>query len=287
MPILNDLIVVLIWHDDQAPIVEHDSSLLNTPLAPANVTSVHCAFPPLTRFQIHYSCPPQSLLSEIKYFYFKLFLDAEHIVSWDCGPAHEWEGKVEFIPGSDGEKYGMMFEELGQVVKILELQVFRATARKPEHLKVDKLKCEGEGKGSRFPSIGALHPEDPRTFYKYALLDAVDAPHATFRFQRCSPDPLRTLGVVPETDPVGFKDTTKGPTVRSVQDLDGPRSEEKDPKIQTPSPNRKRRSFAHGTSSPSKPKSPRAALLEQVVARSLKRTVHASRQIVKGYEKPV
>ncbi|OQO03279.1 hypothetical protein B0A48_11535 [Cryoendolithus antarcticus] len=267
MPILNDLIIILVWHDDQAPIVEHDSSLLNTPLAPANVTSVHCAFPPLTGFQIHYSCPPQSLLSGVKYFYFKLFLDAEHIVSWDCGPAHEWEGKVEFIPGSDGEKYGMMFEELGQVVKILELQVFRATARKPEHLKVDKLRCEGEGKGSRFPSIGALHPEDPRTFY--------------------NPDLLRTLGVVPETDPVGFKYTTKGPTVRSVQDLDGPRSEEKDPKIQTPSPNRKRRSVAHGTSSPSKPKSPRAALLEQVVARSLKRTVHASRQIVTGYEKPV
>ncbi|OQO00970.1 hypothetical protein B0A48_13659 [Cryoendolithus antarcticus] len=287
MPILNDLIIVLVWHDDQVPIVEHDFSLLNTSPAPANVTSVHCAFPPLTRFQIHYSCPPQSLLCDVKYFYFKLFLDGAHIASWDCGPAHEWEGIVEFIPRSDGEKYGLMFEELGQEVKVLELRVFRATARKSENLKVDKLKCEKEGKGSRFPSIGALHPEDPRTFYKYALLDAVDAPHATFQFQCCSPDRLRALGVAPETDPVGFEDTTKRPTVRSVQDPDGPRSEEKDPKIQTPSPNRTRESSAHGTSSPSKPRSPRAALLEQVVARSLKRTVHASRQIVKGYEKPV
>ncbi|KAK6429757.1 hypothetical protein LTR95_014096 [Oleoguttula sp. CCFEE 5521] len=240
MPTLNDFIIVLVWHDDQVPIIEHNSSLLNTSPGPANVTSVHCAFPPLSRFQIHYSCPPQSLLSNVKYFYFKLFLDGEHIVSWDAGPAHEWEGKVEFIPKSDGEKYGLMFEELDQEVKVLELQVFRATARKPEHLKVDKLKYR-----------------------------------------------LRALGVVPETDPVGFEDTTKGPTVRSVQDPDGPRSEEKDPKIQTPSPNRTRESSAHGTSSPSKPRSPRAALLKQVVARSLKRTVHASRQIVKGYEKPV
>lgn len=35
---------------------------------------------------------------------------------------------------------------------------------------------------SRLQSVGVVKPKEPQLFYSYALLDAVDEPFATFRF---------------------------------------------------------------------------------------------------------
>ncbi|KAF2092054.1 hypothetical protein K490DRAFT_53209 [Saccharata proteae CBS 121410] len=144
-----------------------------------------------------------------KYYYFKLFLDGREVVSWSAGAEDGWRGKVlltmfegknEKTGGSGVEKRYLYFGngvdgEVGDEERLIEVRVYRAKGRKrmPRDLEALKKTEAGmiDGQGVRLANMGLMKEEHPKRFYKFALLDPVDEPHAVFKFY------YRTLGISP------------------------------------------------------------------------------------------
>lgn len=96
---------------------------------------------PGSQFWIRYSCVRPRNESQIRYYYFKLFLGGEPVVSWGCGEKDGWIGKTMFAPfhtGTDSEgtrlreMRGFFFPSDDGVGKEdwLEIRVFRSKARR-------------------------------------------------------------------------------------------------------------------------------------------------------------
>ncbi|KAI7218721.1 hypothetical protein KC333_g3417 [Hortaea werneckii] len=164
-----------------------------------------------SQFWIVYACPkpisgigPESDV-QVRYFFFKLLVRGQCIVSWGCGEEQGWQGKAMFGLVSSGssferrrvvEKMGFFFppyfsdaydgSESADTVAF-EVQVFRSWARRRERTGMNGMLSnkEVEGKlGNRLGmhSLGIMKKGEPNRRYTYALIDAVDEPYTTFKY---------------------------------------------------------------------------------------------------------
>ncbi|GAB1734399.1 hypothetical protein NU195Hw_g8754t1 [Hortaea werneckii] len=165
-----------------------------------------------SQFWIVYACPrPVSGIRQegdgmqFRYYFFKLLVRGQCIVSWGCGEQQGWQGKTMFglfTSGSDFErrrvveKMGFFFPPYFSEAydgpectdtAAFEVQVFRSWARRRERAGMNGMlsNVEVEGKiGNRLGmhSLGIMKKGEPNRRYTYALIDAVDEPYATFKY---------------------------------------------------------------------------------------------------------
>ncbi|RMY56363.1 hypothetical protein D0863_13001 [Hortaea werneckii] len=164
-----------------------------------------------SQFWIVYACPEPSFgirpenNVKVRYFFFKLLVRGQCIVSWGCGEQQGWQGKTMFglvNSGSDFErrrgveKMGFFFppysseaydgSECADTVAF-EVQVFRSWARRRERTEMDGMLSNKEiewklGNRLSMHSLGIMKKGEPNRRYTYALIDAVDEPYATFKY---------------------------------------------------------------------------------------------------------
>lgn len=100
---------------------------------------------PSSQFWISYACPPPFSSREFRFWYLKLFIDGDCLVSWGAGEQEDYDGKTMFNlcdSGTDFEgkrvvvKRAFFFpsedEIIGKPTGGFEIQVFRSKARKRE-----------------------------------------------------------------------------------------------------------------------------------------------------------
>ncbi|KAI7200800.1 hypothetical protein KC343_g10340 [Hortaea werneckii] len=167
-----------------------------------------------SQFWIVYACPrplPGTRQEEeedgmqVRYYFFKLLVRGQCIVSWGCGEQQGWQGKTMFglfTSGSDFErrrvveKMGFFFPSYfseaddgseSADTAAFEVQVFRSWARRRERTGMSGMlsNVEVEGKLGNclgMHPLGILKKGEPNRRYTYALIDAVDEPYATFKY---------------------------------------------------------------------------------------------------------
>ncbi|EOD52717.1 putative glutaminase a protein [Neofusicoccum parvum UCRNP2] len=154
---------------------------------------------------------------DTRFFVFKLFMDGRHVVSWAVGEEDEWKGKTmfglfenhEWRGGVEKRAFAFACKPERDVdavtdheSRVLEVRVFRAGARKriqreaPELIETEVGK-DGAG-GIDLVNAGCLKKENPKRFYRFALIDSLKKPYVTFRYYYRSLEQLKTLGVVIE-----------------------------------------------------------------------------------------
>ena len=197
----------------------------------ASTCSVYVPIYPGSTFWIGYSVSPP--VPKGHYFLFKLYIGGAYVTSWSTGKAENWQGKTMFglfetsedengktriekrvlcftPPGYERNIVGLFDEEAR-----VEIRIHRAGGRKRVERQAEEYK-ETEhaktGKGIRYVcdwtmskiiltatrlvSAGRAGPELPKRFYKFALIDPIDQPFATFRYYYRTWDQLRDLGLL-------------------------------------------------------------------------------------------
>ncbi|RMZ00078.1 hypothetical protein D0860_08117 [Hortaea werneckii] len=165
-----------------------------------------------SQFWIVYACPrplpgirQEEDGREVRYYFFKLLVRGQCLVSWGCGEQQGWQGKTMFglfTSGSDFErrrvveKMGFFFppyfseaddgSECADTTAF-EVRVFRSWARRREKAGMSGMlsNVEVEGKIDNrlgIHSLGILKKGEPNRRYTYALIDAVDEPYAIFKY---------------------------------------------------------------------------------------------------------
>ncbi|KAJ9637168.1 hypothetical protein H2199_007454 [Coniosporium tulheliwenetii] len=178
------------------------------------------------RYRVKPSLSPQSPTSDspadsgTAYYLFKLFVNSVHFVSWCVGEENKWKGTMMyglFDLGEDQEctrrleRRNLCFgrsatedDAVNDVEGHFEIKVFRAKGRKRVPRQINEFdKSEiGRQMGGDIDLVkGGQARHQPRRFYKFALLDPVDEPYATFRYLYRSWDQLRALGITNREDP--------------------------------------------------------------------------------------
>ncbi|KAL1600664.1 hypothetical protein SLS60_007052 [Paraconiothyrium brasiliense] len=168
--------------------------------------SVYVPVYPASQFWLSYAVSPP--VPEDQHFLFKLYINGAHIVSWSTAKEEKWKGKTIFalheVEGEGGRKRvekrvlcfakpdptegmsngveaGGWFDE----ERCLEVRVHRALGRKRVERKVEEYAGTEFGrreKGVSLVNAGLAGSEQPKKFYKFALVDPVDKPFATFRY---------------------------------------------------------------------------------------------------------
>ncbi|KAF2744794.1 hypothetical protein M011DRAFT_470104 [Sporormia fimetaria CBS 119925] len=145
--------------------------------------------------------------------FFKLFIDGAHVVSWSCGKKEDWKGKTVFglfeKVEEDGkrrvEKRVLCFASPGEGTgngekeRYLEVKVFRARARKRIPRVCEEFEGTGfakNGGGISLVNAGKAGGAHPKRFYKFALIDPLDQPYASFRYHYRTWDQPEELGIV-------------------------------------------------------------------------------------------
>ncbi|KAL9073568.1 MAG: hypothetical protein Q9161_002808 [Pseudevernia consocians] len=216
-----------------------------------SLVSVYIPTYPSSQFWLSYSIspphPPKLL------YYFKLYLNGNPVVSWGCGEDDDYRGKTMFglfKPGrSSGLAKGTTLQRrvlcfgpdiagldnraLDNLSNVMEIKVFRSKARKRIKPDVPKLQSVGNSPsidrkksqqqvvgGINLVNAGALLDKHPQRYYKYALLDPLDAPFATFRYYYRSWDQLEALGVIsPYPSESSSVTSIESSSVRSQENL--------------------------------------------------------------------
>ncbi|KAF2729204.1 hypothetical protein EJ04DRAFT_589486 [Polyplosphaeria fusca] len=167
--------------------------------------SVYIPVLPGSQFWISYSIAPP--VPDEQQFLFKLFINNAHIVSWCCGKKEGWKGRSMFAlfereEDENGkkrvEKRALFFaapdREDGEWKGVtdpfdpnahVEIRVYRASARKRVDREIEvyaKTAHGSNGRGIDLVNAGRAGAEHPKRFYKFALIDPVDQPFATFRY---------------------------------------------------------------------------------------------------------
>ncbi|KAF6237127.1 hypothetical protein HO173_004595 [Letharia columbiana] len=192
-----------------------------------SLVSVYIPTYPSSQFWISYSIsppyPPKLL------YYFKLYLNGNSVVSWGCGEDDAYRGKTMFglfKPGHSSalargttlqqrvlcfgpDTAGLDNGALDNLSDVMEIKVFRSKGRKRVKPgfqtiqsvgispNIDKKKSQQQAVGGiNLVNAGTLLDNHPQRYYKYALLDPLDAPFATFRYYYRSWDQLEALGVI-------------------------------------------------------------------------------------------
>ncbi|KAI6825010.1 hypothetical protein KC340_g13962 [Hortaea werneckii] len=164
-----------------------------------------------SQFWIVYACPepffgirPENNV-QVRYYFFKILVRGQCIVSWGCGEEQGWQGKTMFGLVSSGssferrrvvEKMGFFFPpyfseaydgpERADTVAF-EVQVFRSWARRRERTVMNGMLSNKEIEGKLgnhlgMHSLGIMKKGEPNRRHTYALIDAVDEPYATFKY---------------------------------------------------------------------------------------------------------
>ncbi len=224
-----DILVIPEYEPPKTPI----DPFLNAPTLinyDHSLVSVYIPTYPSSQFWLSYSIsppyPPKML------YYFKLYIDGRHVVSWGCGEEDGYEGKTMFglfDAGPTNSKHpqierrvlcfgaehghGLTSNNLNDFV---EVKVFRSKGRKRIAPRLEdyqslsgkadadrnKSQLHSSGNGIKYVptrmlpgyvnekltidnslvNAGLLPARHPRRYYKYALLDPLDHPFATFRY---------------------------------------------------------------------------------------------------------
>ncbi|KAL9639943.1 MAG: hypothetical protein Q9164_000612, partial [Protoblastenia rupestris] len=220
MPTYRSITLSLISQYDILTIPEYaPPTYPNDPFstAPTLVDTEHCLVSvyiptyPSSQFWLSYSIspphPPKLL------YYFKLYINGQETVCWGCGEDDGYKGKTMFGLYDTGITRGkkpviehrvLCFTPLraeddvapNSLSNVMEIRVFRAKGRKrvspelrpfhgpPSDAKDGKQKAPRQNAmsdGIDLVNAGILPHKHPRRFYKYALLDPLDQPFATFR----------------------------------------------------------------------------------------------------------
>ncbi|KAK3113812.1 hypothetical protein LTR53_008519 [Teratosphaeriaceae sp. CCFEE 6253] len=174
----------------------------------ASAVDIHIPVYQNSQFWLSYSCPPSPADRSFRYWYFKLCVGDQCLVSWGTSERENWRGKTMFALFHGGmdferrgvvEKRGLFFPDSARAAArgkgaVFKVKVFRAVARKREKGAAGgfdvaafggaALRCDGIN--SRFaamiPKIGNLERGERPSRFVYALLDAVDEPYAAFRY---------------------------------------------------------------------------------------------------------
>ncbi|KAI1361028.1 hypothetical protein F5Y08DRAFT_348222 [Xylaria arbuscula] len=166
------------------------------------------------RYLITQSPPPSRCI------FFKMTMNGRHISSWGINantrstgivvralykPDEKWRDAdacnsagypgietryFHFMPGLDKKSIA---EDGG----VIEMQVFRCKGRKRIALELDAYRNQ-ERYGITSPSGGLVDNPEDATYYNYYLIDAKDAPYATFCFHYRSMKYLKQLNLVPQ-----------------------------------------------------------------------------------------
>ncbi|KAJ8129086.1 hypothetical protein O1611_g4548 [Lasiodiplodia mahajangana] len=166
------------------------------------------------RYLITQSPPPSRCI------FFKMTMNGRHISSWGINvnthstgivvralyqPEDKWGDACgcnetgfpgietryfHFTPGLDNKSVA---EDGG----VIEVQVFRCKGRKRIALELDAYRNQ-ERYGITSPSGGLVDNPEDATYYNYYLIDAKDAPYATFCFHYRSMKYLKQLNLVPQ-----------------------------------------------------------------------------------------
>ncbi|KAK4548595.1 hypothetical protein LTR36_009505 [Oleoguttula mirabilis] len=153
---------------------------------------------PSSQFWLSYSCqPPSAGSSGYRFYYFKLFVNGESVVSWGVGEEDNWSGKTMFGLFDGGadfegrkviEKRGFFFSS-GRTASgltdggVIEVKVYRSKARRREKIGSEALGgLAPAGSAVSMSSVGRLQKGEPRRHYTYALIDPLDDPYCTFRY---------------------------------------------------------------------------------------------------------
>lgn len=191
--------------------------------------SVYVPVLPGSTFWISYSVEPPVPTGH--YFLFKLYINGAHIVSFSTGKEDGWEGKTMFglfessessedrkrvekrvLAFTPPDSRDHMWKDVADVhdkTARVEVRVHRANARKrvervfEEYTKTPHAK---HSRGVRLVSAGRAGPEQPKRFYKFALIDPIDQPFATFRYYYRTWDQLRELGLLEPGEAIASED---------------------------------------------------------------------------------
>ncbi|MCJ1307106.1 hypothetical protein MMC25_000752 [Agyrium rufum] len=210
-----------------------------------HVVSVYIPSYPSSQFWVTYRIDPPAAgteLSGIEY-YFKLFLNKTHLVSWGCGAQDGFKGKTMFgIFRAEGHGKAMrkifcfggerdLWAGRAELNDVLEIRVYRAGGRKqirPTMLE-SRVQLEAIDKkpmnrgGVILTRAGPVRINHPVNFFNFLLIDPLDEPYATFRYLCRSWDTLEGLGVTtPLATPMPSQPSTpvKGFVQRNTEMFD-------------------------------------------------------------------
>lgn len=146
----------------------------------ASLVTVYIPIFPSSQFWLCYSVDPSKTLAP--YYYFKLYVSGEHVVSWGCGRADGYRGKTMYalydrgnnLSGNEStEKRCFAFsseEQLrtGNQMRFLEIRVYRSNGRKRiqectekfEKSEVGRVDGDGVGYVPRSRLLVKLHGAD-------------------------------------------------------------------------------------------------------------------------------
>ncbi|KJR83107.1 uncharacterized protein SPSK_04148 [Sporothrix schenckii 1099-18] len=161
-----------------------------------------------------------------KYLFFQITISGRHVVSWGLdlaetmvGAAHQalFQPSTYYQHNDNGvimTEYGIesrcfRFVTCGSAAAsiandggLIQVQVFRARSRHRRAPQPDPYRGNYKyGVATRLISNGLLENPQMANFYDYHLIDAIDAPYATFQFHYRSWENLRLLQLAPSEKP--------------------------------------------------------------------------------------
>ncbi|KAI9703677.1 MAG: hypothetical protein M1836_007447 [Candelina mexicana] len=207
---------------DVASFTSLDSTLPQKPtllIESQALVSVYSPTYASSQFWLRYSVSPPYAAP---LYYFKLYLNGNLFVSWGCGEQDGYRGKTIFGLFDSGESWmgtsGVekrvlyfareldeeLTPETADLGDMMEIRVFRSKGRKRMKKSVEKLDdtlqyratqdLVNEGQVRLLPA-GNIESGHPQRYYKYALIDPIDQPFATFRYHFRTWEQLDALGI--------------------------------------------------------------------------------------------
>ncbi|KAI0515348.1 hypothetical protein F5B22DRAFT_656043 [Xylaria bambusicola] len=166
------------------------------------------------RYLVTQSPPPSRCM------FFKMAMNGRHISSWGINtntrsagivvralykPDHKWEeaggNNAAGYPGIETRYFhfmpGLDNKSVAEDGGVIEVQAFRCKGRKRVALELDSYRNQ-ERYGITSPSGGLVDNPEDATYYNYYLIDAKDAPYATFCFHYRSMKYLKQLNLIPQ-----------------------------------------------------------------------------------------
>lgn len=185
--------------------------------------SVFVPVKPGSTFWITYSVEPP--VPDGHYFLFKLYISGIHVVSWSTGHNDGWAGTTMFgmfessegdevrkhvekrvfcfTPSDPRDRQGKEVADRFNETARMDIKVHRASARKRVERALepyDKTQQANSVSGIKLARAGRAGPDQPKRFYKFALIDPVDQPFATFRYYYRTWDQLQELGLLGQSE---------------------------------------------------------------------------------------
>ncbi|KAE9988384.1 hypothetical protein EG328_011144 [Venturia inaequalis] len=187
-----------------APATDHSSANQLVDESRCRV-SVFVPVMPQAHFWISYRVEELPTEPEGVFYVFKLLVNGQPLVTWCCDEEEGWRGKTMFslydaqqvdaVGGAGMQKMCFHFskqdedgleeqptELTGEQERCIEVKICRANVKVRVPRGLPKYEGLPDLPGFELRTGGITKRGNPRTFYKFGLLDPFDSPHATFRF---------------------------------------------------------------------------------------------------------